>query len=229
VDGPQAQVAARIPGAGALGLLPPPGAAAVPATTLADRAWLAELPALRSGDPRVQATVWWYSASAVVMAPVLAGLAVGRPLSARPGDTTVFLGPGNRPVAAVSGAAGGDPGGGLRECLEAVIPALASAAGMRERPLWGIATDSLANGLLSLGRALGDVPAVTAVAGPLAHAVGPPLPEPRYTDVGRVRFVSRVSCCLVDQLPRGTTCTSCPNRPPAERQALLEAAARRFG
>ncbi|MCA0144770.1 (2Fe-2S)-binding protein [Blastococcus sp. LR1] len=229
MSGIQAQVAARVRGAVALGLVPPSGAEAVPATTLTDPAWLAELPALRSGDPRVAVTVWWYSASAVVMAPVLAGLAVGRPLSARLEDTTVFLGPGSRPVAAVSGAPDADPAGGLRECLEAVIPALAEVAGMRERPLWGIATDSLANGLLSLGRALGDVPAVTAVAVPLARAIGSPLPEPRYTDVAGVRFVSRVSCCLVDQLPHGSTCVSCPNRLPAERQALLESTARRFG
>ena len=47
---------------------------------------------------------------------------------------------------------------------------------MRERPLWAIATDSLANQLLTLGRALGDVPAATALAGPLAAAIGAPLP-----------------------------------------------------
>ncbi|MDP5184086.1 (2Fe-2S)-binding protein [Blastococcus sp. BMG 814] len=231
MSGPQAQVAARIPGAAALGLVPRTGAPAVPADRLADPAWLGPVLAARAarggGDLRVHATVWWYSASAVLVAPVLAGLAVGRPLSARPADTTVVLGPGGLPVAAVSAAAAGDPAAELRECLTAVIPAVATAGRMRPRPLWAIATDSLANGLLTLGRALGDVAAVTALAAPLAEAVGPPLPVPRYVDVDGVRFTARVSCCLVDRLPGGGTCLSCPRRPPAERQILLEDAALR--
>ena len=99
---------------------------------------------------------------------------------------------------------------------------------MRERPLWAIATDSIANQLLALGRALGDVPAVTALAGPLAAAIGAPLPVPRYVDVAGARFTRRASCCLVDELPGGSLCTSCPRRPPAERHALLEQAARWF-
>ncbi|MCF6509782.1 iron reductase [Blastococcus sp. MG754426] len=231
MSGPQAQVVARIPGAAALGLVPPEGAPAVPAGRLADPAWLGRVLAERSarggGTPRVHATVWWYSASAVLMAPVLAGLAVGRPLSARPADTAVVLGPGGLPAAAVSAAPAEDPAAGLRECLTVVVPAVAAAGRMRPRPLWAIATDSLANGLLTLGRALGDVPAVTALAAPLAEAVGAPLPAPRYVDVDGVRFTARVSCCLVDRLPGGGTCLSCPRRPPAERQVLLEDAAAR--
>ncbi|MGY1914827.1 (2Fe-2S)-binding protein [Blastococcus sp. SYSU DS0973] len=229
----QAEVAARIPGAGALGLVPPPGAVAVPAEQLADPVRLGELLAARAarqraGDLRVHATVWWYSASAVLLAPVLAGLAVGRPLSARPADTTAYLGPGGLPVAAVSTALDADPAAGVRECLTAVVPALAQAGRMRQRPLWGIATDSLANGLLTLGRALGDVPAVTALAAPLAAAVGFPLPLPRYVDVDGTRFTARVSCCLVDRLPHGPTCLSCPRRPPGDRRVLLEDAATRM-
>ncbi|MCF6744286.1 (2Fe-2S)-binding protein [Blastococcus sp. KM273128] len=230
MSGPQAQVVARIPGAAALGLVPPRGAPAVPAGLLADPAWLGPVIAARAargGDARVHATVWWYSASAVLLAPVLAGLAVGRPLSARPADTTVVLGAGGLPVAAVSAATAADPAAGLRECLAAVVPAVAAVAGMRSRPLWAIATDSLANGLLTLGRALGDVAAVTALAAPLAEAVGPPLPASRYVDVDGVRFTARASCCLVDRLPGGGTCLSCPRRPPAERQVLLEDAAAR--
>ncbi|CCG01487.1 (2Fe-2S)-binding protein [Blastococcus saxobsidens] len=230
---PQAEVVARIPGAAAFGLVPSPGTLPVPAERLADARWLAELLATRTpraGAARVHATVWWYSASAVVLAPVLAGLAAGRPLSARPADTTVFLGRGGLPVAAVSAVAGGDPADGLRECLSAVVPALAAAARMRPRPLWAIASDSLANGLLTLGRALGDTGAVTALARPLAAAVGAPLPAPRYVDVAGTRFTARASCCLIDRLPQGATCLSCPRRPPAERRRLLEdAAARSWG
>ncbi len=226
-SGPQAAVVARLPGAAALGLVAPPSAAAVPGTDLGDPLVVAELVAarartLRTADQRVAATVWWYSASAVLLAPSLAGLVVGVPLSARPADLLVSIRPGGLPVAATSTAPATDPGSELRELLSAVIEAVAGAGGLRERPLWAIATDSLAAGLLTLGRALGAVPAVTGLAGRLADAVGPPLPEPRYEDVGGVRFVRRTSCCLIYRLPDGPLCTSCPRRPPAERVALLQ-------
>jgi ferric iron reductase protein FhuF len=118
-----------------------------------------------------------------------------------------------------------DPGPELRELLTGVVAAVASAGGIREPPLWAIATDSLASGLLTLGRAVGNVPAVTGLAERLAAAVGPPLLVPRYVDVAGSRFVRRASCCLVYRLPGGPLCTSCPRRPPAERAALLQRAA----
>ncbi|MBM7807113.1 hypothetical protein JOD57_002950 [Geodermatophilus bullaregiensis] len=229
--GPQAVVAARVPGAAGLGLLPPPSARPVPATLLADPDWTARrVTALghryRGDDRRVLATVWWYSASAVLLTPVVAGLATGRPLSARLADTTLYELTGGLPVAGVSAAPPGpDPAGELRETLAAVVTAVARAGGVRERPLWAVATDSLAGRLLAVGRALGDVATVTALAAPVAAAVGEPLPAPRYTDVGGVRFVRRVSCCLLYRLPAQPVCTACPGRPPAERQVLLEAAA----
>jgi hypothetical protein len=178
-----------------------------------------------TGGRRVQATVWWYSASTVLLTPSLAGLVTGRPLSGRLEDTVVALLPGGHPIAAESRAPTGDPAGDLREALAAVIAAVADAGRMRERPLWAIATDSLANQLLALGRALGDVPAVTALAAPLAAAIGSPLPTPRYVDVGRSRYTRRASCCLLVEVPGQQMCTSCPRRPPAERRALLERAA----
>jgi hypothetical protein len=226
----QAEVAARIPGAAMLGLVAPPSAAVVPASVLADPAWTAELLARRArtagtADRRVLATVWWYSASLLLVTPPLAGLVTGVPLSARLPDTSMAFLPGHRPVAVTSSAPGTDPGAELRDSLGAVIAAVARAGGMRERPLWAIASDSVANQLLALGRALGDVPRVTALAAPVAGAVGPPLPVPRYVDVGAARFTRRTSCCLMDQLPGGRLCTSCPRRAPAERAALLSAAA----
>jgi hypothetical protein len=229
--GPQSQVAAGIPGAAALGLLAPPSAAVVPASVLADPGWTAELLELRarqlgSADRRVQATVWWYSASLVLVTPALAGLVTGTPLSARLADTTMAFLPGGRPVAATSSAPGGDVAVELRASLVAVVAAVSEAGRMRERPLWGIASDSLANQLLALGRAVGDVPRTTGLAAPLAAAIGAPLPVPRYVDVGAARFTRRGSCCLMDRLPGGSLCTSCPRRPPEERRALLEAAAR---
>ncbi len=226
----QAAVAARIPGAAALGLVAPALSAVVPATALADPRWTSEVLRLRSRslrtrDRRVLATVWWYSASSVLLAPVLAGLATRTPLSARLADLSLTLAPDGLPVAAVAGAPGDNPAADLRTTLAAVVAAVAEAGDMRQRPLWAIATDSLAGRLLDLGRALGDVPGVTALAGPLAAAVGAPLPAPRYVDVGGARFVRRASCCLVVETPSGSLCTSCPRRPPAERHALLEAVA----
>ena len=229
-DGGQAAVAARVPGAAALGLVAPPVGTVVPGPLLADPGWTAErvdelAVRYRSTDRRVLATVWWYSLSAVLVTPPLAGLATGVPLSARLPDLSVTVLAGGTPVAAVSGAPWGDVAAELRETLEAVIAAVAEAGAVRPAPLWAIATDSIANRLLALGRALGDVGAVTALAGPLAAAVGRPLPEPRYVDVGprAVRFTQRASCCLLYRLPGEAVCTSCPRRTPFERQVLLEA------
>jgi hypothetical protein len=223
----QEEVARRVPGAPGLGLLAPPGATALPAELLADPGWTAGRLAARAarartGDRRVLATVWWYSASSVLLTPVLAGLATGRPLSARLAGTTLWELAGGLPVAATSSAPPGDVAAELREALAAVVTAVAAAGGVRERPLWAIATDSIANRLLALGRALGDVEAVTALAGPLAAAVGAPLPVPRYVDVRGTRFTRRASCCLLYRVPGEPLCTSCPRRPPAERRALLE-------
>ena len=160
--------------------------------------------------------------------PALAGLVTGVPLS----------GPARRHLAGVPAGRAAGRGGvlgvgddlpaELRETLSAVVAAVAAAGRMRERPLWAIATDSIANQLLALGRALGDVPSATAHAAPLAAAIGAPLPAPRYDDVAGARFTRRASCCLIEELPSGSRCTSCPRRPPAERHALLVQAARWF-
>ena len=227
-DAVQRVVAARLPGSGALGLAVPPGAALVPAPLLADPAWTAQVldaraPRGRRVDRRVLATVWWYSASSVLVTPPLAGLVAGLPLSARLEDLTVALLPGAVPIAALSGAGAADPAEDLRASLAAVVAAVAEAGGVRERPLWAVATDSLAGRLLAVGRALGAVGPVTALAAPVAAAVGPPLPAPRFTDVGGVRFVRRASCCLLYRLPAEPMCTGCPGRSPEHRQVLLEA------
>jgi ferric iron reductase protein FhuF len=230
-DGAQTSVAARIPGAAGLGLVAPPSVALVPATLLADPTWVTAAVAARSGrtaSPRVSATVWWYSVSTVLVTPVLAGLATGVPLSGRLAETSLAFRHDGLPVAAVSSAPGSDAATELRESLAAVVPAVAAAGRMGQRPLWAIATDSIANQLLALGRALGDVPGVTTLAGPLATAIGVPLPVPRYVDVAGARFTRRASCCLMVELPGGALCTSCPRRPPAERQALLAQVARWF-
>jgi ferric iron reductase protein FhuF len=221
-------VAARIPGAAGLGLVPPPSVPLVPGARLADPDTVARLMDVRTFDRRVAATVWWYSASAVLVTPALAGLVTGIPLSARLADMSLAFRPDGLPVAAVSTGGTTDVAAELSETLAALAAAVAAAGRMRERPVWAIATDSIANQLLAIGRALGNVPAATAYAAPLAAAIGPPLPVPRYVDVAGARFTRRASCCLVEELPGGARCTSCPRRPPAERQALLAQAARWF-
>jgi hypothetical protein len=226
----QSAVAARIAGAGALGLIAPSSAVVVAGSLLADPDWTAEVLARRLArqgvpDLRVAATVWWYSLSLVVLTPPLAGMVTGLPLSARLEDLAVSMLAGDQPIAATSSAPGRDPAEEIRSSVEAVVSAVAEAGRMRERPLWAIATDSLANQSLALGRARGDVPAAVALAGALASAIGPPLPTPRFVDVAGVRFTQRASCCLIYLLP-GALCTSCPRRPPAERRLLLERAAR---
>ena len=178
--------------------------------------------------------LWWYSVSSVLLTPVLAGLATGVRLSPRLADTDLHLLAGATPVAATAAGApaSADPGGelaaDLRTTIGAVVTAVAVAGGMRERPLWAIATDSLANRLLAIGRAVGDVAAVTAIAGPLAAAVGAPMPAPRYSDVAGARFTRRASCCLLYRVPHEVVCTSCPRRDPGERLVLLEDAAERM-
>ena len=229
----QATAAARIPGAAALGLVAPPSAAVVAGTMLADPDWTAAVldaraPRQGTDERRVLATVWWYSVSSVLLTPALAGLVTGVPLSGRLADTTLSLLAGGVPVAAVSSAPGTDLPGELRGSLAAVVAAVADVGRMRERPLWAIATDSIANRLLALGRASGDVPRATALAASVAAAIGPPLPVPRYVDVAGARFTRRASCCLLYRVPHEPLCVSCPRRPPGERLILLEDTAARM-
>ena len=149
------------------GCVAPPGAALVPATLLADPAWTAQVldaraPRGRAVDRRVLATVWWYSASSVLVTPA----------AGRAGRRHPALGAAGRPDRGPAAGRGADRGAGrrrvprtrpadLRASLAAVVAAVAEAGGMRERPLWAIATDSLANRLLDLGRAAGDPAAAT--------------------------------------------------------------------
>jgi hypothetical protein len=99
--------------------------------------------------------------------------------------------------------------------LGAWIRSVAAVSGARERTLWAITTDSLANRLLWAGR--------TASAAEVAASLAPELPAPRYVRVGGREFVRRVSCCLVYQGADVGKCVSCPRQTPAERWARLAA------
>ncbi|MDY7106858.1 MAG: (2Fe-2S)-binding protein [Actinomycetota bacterium] len=216
----------------------------VAAVAIEDPAWLAEQVRLRgerwrTDDARVLATLWWYSASAWVIGPTLASLAVGAPvLSADLGDLSVrWLGD-SRITGATSSrvigrSADADPpthdrveaaAASLRRLYDRVIPAVAAHAAIAPRPLWAIATDAIANRLLVIGRAIGEEEATTALLDPLVDAVGHPMPRGRYvrdadadadTDTDGLR-VRRCSCCLLYLAPGQSTCGTCPRlRAPA--------------
>ncbi len=225
-------------------LVPASGPLPVAFGRVGEPTWLAgqfDLAARRwpSVDRRVRGTLWWYSVSQVFLTPTLASLFVtDRALSPRPDDvelhssadgwihtarsTAVLVG--DDPVERVAAA--------LRDSLEFAIPRLARAGAGRERPLWAITTDSLANRLLWLGRACGELDRATRLGASLAELIGLRLPAPRYVDVargsprtGNARFVRRASCCLVYLEPGEAKCASCPRQTPAQRGAQLKAAA----
>ncbi len=192
-----------------------------------------------SVDRRVLATLWWYSVSQVFLTPTVAALFVtGQALSPRTADVELHWLPDGRVFTAGSLAVldGGNDvrsvAAALRESFELAIPAVARAGARRERPLWAIATDSLANRLLWVGRARGEVDRATELTVTLTELIGPPMPAPRYVDVerrpprkGRVRFVRRGSCCLVYLEPNEAKCASCPRLSPISRESLLRTAA----
>jgi ferric iron reductase protein FhuF len=238
----------RLPPDDAAVLRAEPGTAEVPATRITDPAWLAEQIRLRSlmwksDDQRVLATLWWYSASTILVTPALAGLVVtGSALSPALDDTVLHHTPSSRLTGSHSTAVLGPDldqlGAALAGSLAAVITALSAFTNGRERPLWAIATDAIANRLLWAGQAVGQVREATDLAEPIIAAAGLRLPRPRYVDVtagpdyelgvgtgvGTAttrRFVHRASCCLLYRIPDEGMCTSCPGRAPAERAELL--------
>lgn len=231
-------------------LVPGPGTAAVPFTAVGDPAWLDRELALRgqrwgTDDRRVLATLWWYSVSVWFQAPAVASLvATGRVLSPLPGDVALHRLPDSRVTGGTSSRVldGPDPveafAAALREALERVVPLVAAAGRMRERPLWAIASDSTAERFLWAGRAVGDEPRAAALAERVAEAVGDPLPRIRWVDVvpagadgrdrpelGTHRFLRRASCCLLYEAPGQGMCGTCPGRPPEERLRRMRAAA----
>ncbi|GAB3906929.1 (2Fe-2S)-binding protein [Kibdelosporangium lantanae] len=180
----------------------------VPATRILDREWLStQLDLATRRYPKASRTtlgvLWWYSASMVVLGPAVAGEDPALE------SITLVTHPDGRLLDARSRP---DTGGSLRDMLSACIGSVSAVSGARERTLWAITTDSLANRLLWAGRA-----------GEVVDA-GPELPTPRYVTVdGRV-FVRRVSCCLVYQGTDVGKCVSCPRQTPAERLARLRLA-----
>ncbi|GAA4308062.1 hypothetical protein [Klenkia terrae] len=148
---------------------------------------LARVPAAHHGplvpgpdDLRVLATLWWCSVSdRYVVAAAASLLATSRALSPRVDDVTLHRLPDSRVTGGTSGVEliGEDPvtalGAAIRVTSSDVLPRVAEAGQMRERPLWAIATDALGNRFLWAGRAVGLDASPTATA--VAAAVGVPL------------------------------------------------------
>lgn len=206
-----------------------------PATSILDPAWLRErLDLARQlyghAPNRVLGTVWWYSTSAVLLEPPLQSLYDGAPLDPSLEACSLRILPDGRLLGAASsrpldGAAGGFDAFAerLRDALAAAVDAVAAASGARTTALWAIATDSLAGRLLSAGLAAGSAARGIALAERLSAAVGPQLPAPRFAQVGPHLVVRRASCCLIDRIPGGATCASCPHQHPDERERRIRA------
>ncbi|ONH27567.1 hypothetical protein BL253_21540 [Pseudofrankia asymbiotica] len=210
------------------------------ATRVTDHDWLAEQIRLRAGiwnidDQHVLATLWWYSASAVLLNPSLASLALtGHSLSPRLEDLVLHHTPSSRFRGSHSTAVldGGIDhlAAELRASLATAIGAVAAFTKGRPAPLWAIATDAIAGRLLWAGQATGRVEHATALAAGLVARIGPPLPRPRYADVEvghnrSHRLVHRASCCLLYRVPSETMCTDCPRRAAVDRALGLSTAA----
>ncbi|MFB8007157.1 (2Fe-2S)-binding protein [Nocardia sp. NPDC056000] len=208
-----------------------------------------------TGDSRVSGTLWWCMVASSLVDPIVSAQAAGLPvmdpalasigLEMRPdgGVERVLamceLGPSDgsgvgtdHPDEPAKGTGdpimlgvGGDPiqvepvGHALRHTLSAVIPVVAEVSGAGVAALWAIVADAIGNRALDAG--------AQEVGSALAREVSGRLPVPRFSDIGGRTFVRRISCCLVFEAPGCEMCTSCPKRPAAQREALLEELAAR--
>lgn len=181
----------------------------VPAVLIEDRSWLDAQLGLTSSLYRrasrpVLGVLWWYSASSVLLGPAVSGqdpalssmTIVVRPDGllgdARSTPYTELVGP------------------RLRAMLTSCVTSVSAVSGARQRTLWAITTDSLANRLLWAGRS-----------SEAADFTVPEMPAPRYVEVRGRQFVRRVSCCLIYQGTNAEKCVSCPRQTPADRMARL--------
>ena len=205
----------------------------MPGELLTDPVWLADRVTdtggrWACGDARVNGTLWWYSASSTLVAgPLAMLLGFGRAPDPAPGRLRIGLRVYGYLAAARSDrllAADAEFAPALRDACASIIDPLARVCGATPRALWAIASDSIANRALGIGRELGRLEQGCALAAALC---APPLLPPRYIDVtgaaGSRRFVRRSSCCLLYVTGRSDKCSSCPRRTPDDREnALLQ-------
>lgn len=219
-----------------------PGAASFPAALLTDPGWLSDRVAdtaarWGSDDPRVNGTLWWYSASSTLTGiPIATALVTG--VAAHPGlgDAVAFLRDDGY-LGGIIAFSGLPVTQGLSElaaemaaALTPIVDALAAASGVRHAAMWAIATDSIANRALDAGTACGDRVRGSIFARGLVDALrhaGVVLPDPRFVDVRAgtlsCRFTQRASCCLIYETPGSGKCVSCPRRPAEDRLRGLAA------
>lgn len=217
---------------------------AIPGTLLTDDAWLAERvtdTCRRWGldDARTGGTLWWYSASAILLerAPALLLSGSGAPDPA-PAQLTVSLtsyGYLRSPRASLTIEGTDAYAAALGPAFEQVIAPLARVSGAGVRALWAIASDSLANRTIRAGREADRVGDAGALAARLAL---PPFLPPRVADMtpdggphpaaaadpappAGARIVRRSSCCLIYCAPGQDKCVSCPRRTPRHRAEVL--------
>ena len=221
----------------------------LPGRLLTDQAWLSERVEQTGrqfgcSQRRVSATLWWYSASVVLLGPAVrelvrsAALVDLSPSTLR--FTLLFNGYLDRVIPAVgpdNGALVDGPALGrhLDDVLGEIIGPLARAGRASEQSLWAIAADSLATRVLAETTASVPGPARAPELATAIAQAGPRLrPLPRFVDViadpGAPvrRYVRRGSCCLLYRVPDGT-CVSCPTQAPAERLERLRQHARAMG
>lgn len=240
------KVCAQLPAAHQQFLMPRHGDQQIPARWITDPDWLLEQIRLRGQiwkieDRRVLATLWWYSASTALVTPaltslVLTGVALNPSLESTVLHHTASSRLHGSHSEAILGMSIDELATAFRDSLRVSISAVAAISGGRERPLWAIATDAIANRLLWAGQAINKVEQATAIAAPLVAAISAQMPAPRYVDVpigqGRApapaqpdrtapdhtashrttshRAVRRTSCCLLYRVPTESMCTSCP-------------------
>lgn len=201
----------------------------VPGTVLLDPQWLTERIAdmgvsWGTGDSRVSGTLWWCMAASSLVDAV-----VGAQTGLKPDVDPVLEritcqvrpdGGIERVLPADDDRIAAEPvGHALRHTLSRVIPVVAEVCGAGVASLWAIVADAIGNRALDVG----DQEAGAR----LARDVSGRLPVPRFSDIGGRTFVRRISCCLVFEVPGCEMCTSCPKRPAAQREQLLEELAAR--
>ncbi|OZG29565.1 hypothetical protein BH683_009005 [Williamsia sp. 1138] len=197
-------------------------------TLLTDPTWLADriIDTGRRWDcanARINATLWWYSASSTFVAdPIEALLATGRTPTPRLQELRFTL-RANGYLATTQSSVTVDGAerysAALIDAYADIITPLAAISGAAPRALWAIASDSVANRALDAGTALNRIPDASALAAVLCR---PPFIRPRFTtasaETSRHRpcgtpIIRRTSCCLIYQATGGDKCTSCPRRP----------------
>lgn len=223
----------------------PPAQPTLPGSLLTNESWLSERieqigRQLGCAERRTNATLWWYSASVVLLGPsVHAVVTSGTGLELSPSTLHVtlrFNGYLERVIPGPELDAGPAAfGRHLDEALAQVIEPLARTGWTTERSLWAIAADSLGTRVLAeTGVTPGGTDRAPQIATAIAEAAPRLRPLPRYQDVRghpdgpARRYVRRGSCCLLFRVPDGL-CISCPKQTPADRLQRLQQHARTMG